>query len=103
VRKLPAKHIDLMILIRNCVSSGNYVDSSHAIDRQNERGILRLEIVFVLENGRHEKSKDKFDELHAAWNYAIRGKTIDKRDLRIIVSFDEVTNLLIITAIELKD
>ncbi len=92
-----------MTLIKNCVSSDRYIDTSHAADRQNERGILRLEIVFVLENGHHEASKDKFDDLYKAWNYAIRGKTLDKRELRIVVSFDDVTNLLIITAIDLEN
>ncbi len=41
------------------------------------------------------------DERHEAWCYAIRGKTVDKRELRVVVSFDE-NYLLIITAIGLE-
>ena len=63
--------------------------------------ISRPEILYVLKSGRHEKSKDQYQDRYKAWNYAIRGKTIDKRDVRVIVSFDE-NNMLIITAIELE-
>ena len=56
------------------------------------------EIIHVLTTGRHEKSKDRFDEVFSAWNYAIRGQTVDGVDLRVIVSFDEERDLLIITA-----
>ena len=49
----------------------------------------------------HDKNKDKFVEEFNAWNYSIKGKTIDKRELRVIVSFDEA-GMLIITAIELR-
>jgi len=34
---------------------------------------------------------------------AIRGKTVDGRQLRVVVSFDEETGLLIITAIALGE
>ena len=54
-------------------------------------------MVHVLRVGRHEKSKDIFDEVFDAWNYAVRGKTLEGMDLRVIISFDEA-NLLIITA-----
>lgn len=38
---------------------------------------------------------------HGAWNYAIRGRTIDGRSLRIVISFEADGVLLIITAIDL--
>ena len=97
----PEKHPDLMALILKCIEDGNYLDTRHAEERQGERSINRLEVVYVLKNGHHEKRKDKFEEQFNAWNYAIRGKTLDKRDLRIVVSFDETTKMLIITAIEI--
>jgi hypothetical protein len=53
-----------------------------------------------LKNGYHEKKKDKFEEQYHAWNYVVRGKTIDGRNLRIVVSFDP-SGMLIITAIDL--
>ena len=48
-----------------------------------------------------EKRKDKFDEAYNSWNYSVRGKTVDLRELRVIVSFDD-SGMLIITAIDLE-
>jgi len=92
---------DLLERIRVCISSGKYLDTRHATKRQAERNITRPEILHVLMLGFHEPKKDKFDEAHKSWNYAIRGKSIDERTLRIILSFDE-NNMVIITAIELR-
>ena len=97
----PEKHPDLTLLISTCIDEGNYFDTRHASERQSEHFISRLEVAYVLKHGRHEKLKDSFKSEFNAWNYAIRGKTVDKRDLRIVVSFDEATKMLIITAIEL--
>lgn len=87
--------------IHICLEKGSYLDTRHAIDRQNERQIARPEILYVLKNGYHEKRKDKFDEAYKSWNYSVRGKTVDRRELRVIVSFDE-SGMLIITAIDLE-
>lgn len=72
--KRPKKIENLLERIRNCISSGTYRDTFHAVERKNERSITLPEIIHVLRNGRHEKSKDKFEEVFNAWNYAIRGK-----------------------------
>jgi hypothetical protein len=97
----PDKHPDLMNHIRYCIDTGRFLDTRHAVERQLGRQISRLDLLFALKNGFHEKAKDKFDENYQAWNYSIRGKTVDAQNLRIIVSFDE-NGMLIITAIVLK-
>ena len=57
----------------------------------------------VIETGWNERNKDEFKPEWKAWNYAIRGKTVDKRELRIAVSFEqEYSMLIIITAIDLS-
>lgn len=91
---------DLLARVRLCIEHGTYLDTRHSNERQAERNINRPEILYVLKNGRHEKSKDQFHDKYNTWNYAIRGKTVDKRDIRVIVSFDE-NNMLLITAIDL--
>ena len=91
----------LMEQIRECLDAGRYLDTRHASERQSKRVISRPEVLYVLRRGYHEKRKDKFEAFYRTWNYAIRGKTTDKRDLRIIVSFDE-RKMLIITAIDLN-
>jgi hypothetical protein len=97
----PEKHPNLKALIAKCIADGNYYDTRHATDRKNERSITRLEVIQILTKGHHEKKKDEFKSEFNAWNYAIRGKTLDSRDLRIVVSFDEAIKLLIITTIEI--
>jgi hypothetical protein len=97
----PEKILNLMKTIHTCIEEGRYLDTRHAFARQNERKISRPEFLYVLKTGHHEKKKDKFDELYGAWNYAVRGRTVDRRELRVIVSFDE-NGMLIITAIDLK-
>jgi phage terminase large subunit-like protein len=76
------------------------LDTRHATERQEERSITRPELLKVLRTGFHEKKKDQFKEEYQAWNYAIRGKTVDERNLRVIVSFD-LNGMLIISAIDL--
>ena len=93
---------NLLERVRSCINSGAYRDTFHAIERKAERNITLPEIIHVLRSGRHEKSKDHFEEAFNAWNYAIRGKTIDGLELRVIVSFDEERDLLIITAFYLE-
>lgn len=76
------------------------MDTTHAFIRMTQRQVTLPEMLHVLRNGYHEKRKDEFKEQHNAWNYAIRGKTLDKRELRVCVSFDK-SGMLIITAIDL--
>lgn len=64
-----------------------------------KRKTKRQEVKQVLKSGHHEKNKDQFDEEFLDWNYSIKGKTIDKRNLRVIISFEK--SMLIITVIDL--
>jgi len=95
------KHDKLKDLIRSAVFSGRYIYSFHSKERMKERRVTRQEVRHVLLHGHHEKRKDLFERSTGQWKYAIRGKTIDKKVLRIILTFDE-NNLLIITVIEIK-
>ncbi len=61
------------------------------------------EIEQVLLTGWHEKRKDTYDQVYMAWNYAVRGKTPQAREMRVIVSFDAVLQLLIVTVIDLDE
>src|SRR5436190_20741437 len=97
----PKKHNNVLILVRAAFGSGKYRDTRHAVERKQERHISILEVRQVVERGYHEPAKDEFKAEWQAWNYAIRGKTMDGRELRIAVSFDEEGHLLIITSISL--
>lgn len=97
-KKRPPKRLDLLDAVHSALAAGTYLDTVHAVERQQERKITRPEYLYVLKNGFHEKSKDTFDEAYHSWNYAIRGKTVDRRDLRVVVTFEE--GLLIVTVME---
>jgi hypothetical protein len=53
-----------------------------------------------LKNGNREEEKELFDVKKQMWKYAIRGKTIDGVNLRVIVAFEE--EMIIITVVRLK-
>jgi len=98
-RKRPAKHEDPLGKARKCLASGRFYDTRHVVDQRNVRTISLLEVQMIIENGFWEKRKDEYKPEYKAWSYSIRGKTVDKRDLRIIISFEKEI-LLFITAID---
>ncbi len=99
---MPSKKIEIALLqrVKEHVHEGSYVLVRHAILRKDERQIHLPHILHVLKNGRHEKEKDFFDIKRQIWKYAVRGKTVDGVDLRVIVAFEE--KMLIITVIRIK-
>lgn len=76
-----------------------YRISVHALKRQEERSISLREILYVLKNGYHEEAYSVFEVKRQTWKYAIRGRTPDGIDLRVIVAFLE--EMAIITVIEI--
>jgi len=97
----PTKADDVVAKVRRHVEQGTYRDTRHVNERRTERGITLLEVLQVLMRGYHEKRKDEFKPEHNDWNYAIRGRTVDARELRVAVAFVE-PGLLLITAIDLS-
>ena len=83
-------------MIRDCIEKELYRHSIHAIDRKIERNIELSDVLYVLKNGYHEKKKTLFDEAFKVWKYAIRGKTRDNIDIRVIITFTD-NGMLIIT------
>lgn len=100
--KTPPKVDRLLERVREALDAGRFLDTAHTTQRRAERQITRPETLYVLRHGWHEKRKDVFDPRYRAWNYAIRGKTIDGRQLRVVVSFENNV-LLIVTAIALGE
>ena len=97
----PAKNSNILTICRQAVSEGNYTPVDHAKLRFDQREITIQEMEQVIRLGYHEKTKDIYKPEYKTWNYSIRGKTIDKKDLRIVVSLDKASGLLIITVIDL--
>lgn len=97
----PAKKSNLMDIVREKAEQGAFILMPHAVERRFQRSISINDIIYVLTTGWHESKKDDFRKEYSEWNYAIRGKTIDKRELRIVISFDE-DNMLVVTVIRLS-
>ena len=94
------KIASVMTLIRAHAQAGDFVVLPHAELRRGERKISVPDIAHVLLNGERDPVHDEFKEEFQSWNYAVRGKTIDGRSIRIAVTFDE-NEMLIVTVIPL--
>ncbi len=90
----------LLRKIREHIQTGDYLVSSHALERQNQRLVDLKQVLYVLKTGQHEEVKDVFDVKRQVWKYAVCGKTVDGINLRIIVAFEE--SMIIITVVRLK-
>jgi hypothetical protein len=88
--KRPSQLDEIFPKICDCIDKGLYRQSRHAMDREIERRIELPDVLYVLKNGYHEKQKTSYDEAFQTWKYAVRGKTLDRLDIRIIIAFDEV-------------
>ena len=99
--KRPSKLSNLMEAIRSALASGRYLYSEHVHESMFKRHLSVGDVKRVLTTGFHEKKKDKYEEMHESWNYAIKGCTVDERNVRVVVAFDKETHLIIITAIDL--
>jgi hypothetical protein len=95
-----AKITNLMDQIRVAIEVSKYYFVQHARNRLDQREVTESEVAYVLRNGWHEAQKDQYDDKHKTWKYAIRGKTIDSRELRVVVVF-LIPDLVIITVIDL--
>lgn len=98
----PEKLKDPLQTAKQNIKSGNYIATYHAKIRQIERLVPLPDVLNAIEKGYHEKKRDRFDSHFRSWSYSIRGKTTDKRNIRVIVSFDDFKKLLIITVVVLK-
>lgn len=93
--KKPSQLDELFPKIRDCLDKGFYRQSKHAIERELERKIDLPDVLYVLKNGYREKHKTSFDEVFQTWKYAVRGKTLDEIDIRIIIAFDDIGMMII--------
>ena len=102
----PHKILNLKQAVADCVNSGRYRFSKHALERQDERRITLPEVRDVLLTGRHDARFDEFEEGYQTWKYRIQGKTSFEgpehrtRELRIVIRFEPEEMMLIITVME---
>jgi len=82
--------------IHHHLKTGKYRLTKHAADEQKNGNLDLLDTLRVLRTGSHEKAKTRFEDV---WRYAIRGKTEDHREVRVIIAF--IDEMIIITVIDL--
>jgi len=75
-------------MIRLAAINGDYAVEPHAQGRSFARQITQPEYDYILRVGDREPKKDEFKEQFNSWNYAVRGKTVDGRDIRVCVYFE---------------
>jgi hypothetical protein len=96
---IPAQTKSLLEAVKESIVTESYRFSAHAVQRGKERLISYQDALYVLANGVHEEKKTSFDFKRKTWKYAIRGKTTDGFDTRVIVAFEK--GMVIITVISL--
>ena len=99
--KRPIKATNILYKISMSVTDGLVLYSKHANERMLERGIIKPEVEYVLTHGHHEAKKDQFNVEYSSWDYAIKGKTVDGRALRVVIALVE-PNIFVITTIDLN-
>jgi hypothetical protein len=57
----PAKLANILDKIKECIETGNYILTKHALERQIVRAVNLPETLHVLRNGYEEKRKTCFD------------------------------------------
>jgi adenine-specific DNA methylase len=80
---------------------GAYNFVLHARKRLQEREVTIQEVMQIIRDGYHEARRDEFKPEFGEWNYAIRGKTLDDRKLRLAIAIKS-GGMLVITAIDLE-
>lgn len=91
---------NLIETIRRHIELRRYRFTKHTLDRLKERSIELPDVIYVLNHGVHEEEKTIFNNKSQTWNYAVKGKTTDGNDARVIVAFEK--DMIIITVIRLS-
>lgn len=86
--------------INECLQQGKYFQSLHFIEMMEKREVSFPNVLHVLRNGCHEKKKTFFHEFSNKWRYAIRGRTTENVEIRVVITFDD-KDMIIITVIDL--
>lgn len=97
----PPKLNDPLSLIQAYAQQGSYNFVQHARKRLHDREVTVLEVLQIIRSGYHEARKDEFKVEFDEWNYAIRGKTLDARKIRLAIAIKS-DGFLVITVIDLE-
>lgn len=84
----PNKREDILTAARRLATAYLFSDTRHSTERRSEQLIPISEVRRVILTGTREKNRDRYDfEYFEDWTYAIRGKDLDGKWMRVIVAF----------------
>ena len=88
--------------IRQALRDGRYVFKKHAMQRVVQRGITVEDAKLVLNTGKI--TGERWNNEFQTTNFAIEGQTLDQRNARVVVAFEQTSRgeyVVVITVIEL--
>ncbi len=91
---------EIVAVIKTSLESGNYIILPHAKLRCKERKVLPRDIEVVLKRGKRIKARDRFDNIYNSWSYVFEGKTIDERELRVVIIIDNKLQIATVIILE---
>ena len=87
---------DALKLLRDCLQTGIVQYHPHFVKRCRERGIYPLDAQFVLRKG-VIYDEPELDLRFQEWRYKVEGKTPDEDKLKVVVTFLERDEMLVLT------
>lgn len=87
---------DALTLLRECLKSGIVQYHPHFERRCRERGIDSLDAQFVLRKG-IIYDEPELDLRFQEWRYKVEGKPPDSEKLKVVITFLERDEMLVIT------
>lgn len=98
---LPESH-PLDVARRLLHDQGKIIPTLHAIERMAERRILPAHVERVLRHGTldPDPGRIRFDEEYGEWSYAVIGRDLDGRRIRVVFALI-APDVLLITAVDL--
>ena len=86
------KYPSVLGALRKALASGKVYMSDHALGQVEDRlvpfGLGVADVISVLRRGTYEEEKDEWNGDLQSWAYSIRGKTMDRIELRIPIAIE---------------
>ena len=103
--KTPKKKTEqeLFDSIETAIKMGNYVFMEHGEKSSKSRKHVNdLQVINLLtsQTKKHDEARDSCQEGRADWNYNMTGKTINNEIVRIVVSFEELMLIVLVTHLD---
>lgn len=103
-KESPPKDPNVEGRMRSLLGLGNVRCVPHANTRMGERNIIYYEILQALHSSKYIEGRDRYSTEWNSWEYTFEGYTMDKKKIRVGVSFETTVKgekLLIITVIDI--